>query len=44
MVVHVCNSSYMGGGDRRITVQGKSMRHYLKIKLKQKGLGEWLKW
>jgi hypothetical protein len=42
MVVYACNSSYSGGRDGRITVQGhldKSGRPYMKNKLKAKELG-----
>jgi hypothetical protein len=38
MMVHTCNPSYAG---RRITVQGKNVRSYLKTKAK--GLKMWLK-
>jgi hypothetical protein len=47
IMAYTCNPSYSGGRDRRIPVQGwswdKSGRTYLKNKLKQKGLGAWLK-
>jgi hypothetical protein len=43
-----CNSSNSGGRGRRTKDQGqlsaKQMEPYLKNKLKQKGLGKWLKW
>jgi hypothetical protein len=41
MVAHTYNPSYLGGRGRKIT--GKSMKPYLKNKLKAKGLGVWLK-
>jgi hypothetical protein len=42
VVVHACDPSYSGGRGGRVMVwgqpKGKSMRPYLKIKLKAKGL------
>jgi hypothetical protein len=42
IAVHICNLSYSRGGDRKLTVQGKSWQKstgpYLKNKVKQKGL------
>jgi hypothetical protein len=43
MVVHTCNPSYLGGGDRRMAVRGQHMKNSgtsdLKNQLKAKGLG-----
>jgi hypothetical protein len=47
MAAHFCNPSSLGGRDRRIVVRGKpdkNTRPYLKNKLKQRGLGVWIKW
>jgi hypothetical protein len=46
MMVNIYNPSYLGEGQRRITIRdtlGKR-RPYLKNKPKQKGLEAWLKW
>jgi hypothetical protein len=45
-MVHTCNPGYSGaelGGSRSDAGQSKSMRIYLKNKIKQKGLGVLLK-
>jgi curved DNA-binding protein CbpA len=43
VVEYACNPSFLGGGSRRVQVQGhpgqSTMRLYLKIKLKQKNFG-----
>jgi hypothetical protein len=48
MVVHSCNSSYLGGRSRRIEssrpVQAELARPYLRNKIKTKWLSMWLKW
>jgi hypothetical protein len=46
-MAHACNPRYSGGRTRRISFKvtpGKSLRFYVKKKLKQKGLRVWFKW
>jgi hypothetical protein len=47
IVVHTCNPSYSGGGDRKIAVRGwpgQKAETLSENQTKSKRMGAWLKW